>query len=198
MKGDKIIRILELLKESTLDGSSLLEAFLSAGYGASVGRIKYLAGVKNSKRQKNRALFEEFVRERQRFHNLVSYLKSDGIISETITDDKKLYRIVEKGKKKLAALLASKQNYVPLSQYPKIDGKTFTIITFDIPEKEKKKRNWFRATLLQLGYKTIQRSVLLGKTKIPQSLIDDLRRLKMIEYVEIFEITKTGSLRHLI
>lgn len=198
MKGDKIIRILELLKESTLDGSSLLEAFLSAGYGASVGRIKYLAGVKNSKRQKNRALFEEFVRERQRFHNLVSYLKSDGIISETITDDKKWYRMAEKGKRKLAALLTSRDTSIPLSLYPKINNSTFTIITFDIPEKEKKKREWFRTVLLQLGYKTIQRSVLLGKTKIPQSLIDDLRRLKMIEYVEIFEITKTGSLRHLI
>ena len=90
MKGDKIIRILELLKESALDSKGLFEAFLSAGYGASAGRIEYLARAKNKKRQKDKALFEKFVRERQRFYNLIYYLKNDGIISETITDNKKL------------------------------------------------------------------------------------------------------------
>lgn len=198
MRGEKIIRILRALKNSALDSKNLFEAFLSAGYGASAGRIEYLARANNKRRQKDKMLFEEFVRERQRFYNLIYYLKSDGIISETITDDKKWYRMAEKGKRKLAALLTSRDTSIPLSLYPKINNSTFTIITFDIPEKEKKKREWFRTVLLRLGYKTIQRSVLLGKTKIPQSLLDDLRELKMIEYVEIFEITKTGSLRHLI
>ena len=198
MRGDKTIRILQALKDSALASRNLFDVFLSAGYGASIGRMEYLMRIKDQKRQKDKALFEEFVRERQRFYNLICYLKNDGIISEVIINDKKLYRIAEKGKRKLIKLLTSKENFIPIFKYPKIDNKTFTIITFDIPEKEKKKREWFRAVLGRLGYKAIQRSVLLGKAKIPQSLLDDIRKLKMVEYVEIFEITKAGSLRHLI
>ncbi len=197
MRGDKTIRILRALKDSALDSKSLFEVFLSAGYGASAGRIKYLMHAENQRRQRDKSLFEDFVREKQRFYNFVNYLKDDGIISETAGNNKKWYHIAEKGKKKLLALLTLRENIIPLPQYPKIDNKTFTIVTFDIPEKEKRKREWLRAVLKRLGYKAIQRSVLLGKTKIPQSLLDDLLRLRMVEYVEIFEITKTGSLRHL-
>ncbi len=198
MRGDKTIRILRALKDSALDSTNLFEAFLSAGYGASIGRIEYLMRTKGQERQKDKALFEEFARERQRFYNLIRYLKSDGIISETSSGSTQRYSISEKGKRKLAVLLAMKKSIIPLPQYPKTSGNTFTIIAFDVPEKEKKKREWLRLALRQLGYKTIQRSVLLGKTKIPQSFLDDIRKLQMTDYVEIFEITKTGSLRHLI
>ncbi len=198
MRGDRIIRILQALKNSAMNSADLFEVFLNAGYGASIGRMEYLMRAKNRKRRRDKALFEEFVREKQRFYNLIYYLKTDGIISEAISSNKKWYHMPEKGKKKLAALLTSKDNIIPLPRYPKINRNTFTIITFDVPEKEKKKREWLRTALGQMGYKAIQRSVLLGKTKIPQSFLDDLQKLRMVEYVEIFEITKTGSLRHLI
>ncbi len=198
MRGDKIIRILQVLKDSMVDTANLLEIFLSAGYGVSTGRMKYLIRAKKQKRQRDKAFFEEFVREKQRFYNLIYYLKSDGIISEAARGGKKYHNISEKGKRKLVALLAAKENAMPLSQYPKTNGDTFTMIVFDVPEKEKKKRDWLRLVLRQLGYKTVQRSVFLGKTKIPQSFLDDLWKLRMADYVEIFEITKAGSLRHLI
>lgn len=198
MRGDKTIRILQALKNTALDSKSLFEVFLSAGYGASLGKMKYLMRAKDKEHKKDKALFEEFMREKQKFHNFIYYLKSDGIISETTSDSKKWYHVAEKGKRKLLALLISRDNIIPLPHYPKISNNTFTIIAFDIPEKEKKKREWLRTALGQLGYKAIQRSVLLGKTKIPQAFLNDLNKLRMIEYVEIFEITKTGSLRHLI
>ena len=87
---------------------------------------------------------------------------------------------------------------MPQSQYQKLDTDKFSIVAFDVPERERRKRDWLRATLGRMGYKTIQRSVLLGKTKIPSEFLDDLRKLHMVDYVEIFEITKTGSLRHLL
>lgn len=198
MRGNKIIKILNILRGCALSSKDLFEALLSAGYGASAGRVEYLMSESSRRRQKNKELFETFVKERQRFNSFIYYLKNDGIISEVNNNGKNLYSITAKGKKKLAVLLKLKNNTIPVRQYPKVDNKTFTIVTFDIPEKEKKKREWFRSVLLRLGYKIIQRSVLLGKTKIPQSLLDDLRRLKMIDYIEIFEITKTGSLRHLL
>lgn len=198
MRGDKVIGILQALKDSALDSANLFEAFLSAGYGASRSRMEYLMREGKRKHQADKARFEEFARERQKFYNLIYYLKSDGIISEAVYDGKKWYAIAEIGKRKLSRLLTKKNNRIPQSQYPAVSGNKFTIIAFDIPEKEKKKREWFRETVGRLGYKAIQRSVFLGKTKIPQPLLDDLRKLQMMDYVEIFEITKTGSLRHLI
>ena len=200
MRGDKIIRILEALRDSSLGSSDLLEAFLGAGYGALAGKMQYLIVEKKRKRQKDRVWFEEFVRERQKFHNLIYYLKSDGIISESVHGKGKWYTLAEKGRRKLVALLTTKNAAIPLpqSQYQKLDTNKFTIVAFDVPERERRKRDWLRATLGRMGYKTIQRSVLLGKTKIPSEFLDDLRKLHMVDYVEIFEITKTGSLRHLL
>lgn len=200
MRGDKIIHILEALKGSALASGDLFGALLSAGYGVSAGRMRYLIAEKERGRRRNRARFEEFVRERQRFYNLIHYLKCDGIISESNRGERKLHTLTEKGRKKLAALLAAKNAAVPLpqSQYQKSDTDRFTIIVFDVPEQERKKRDWLRAALGRMGYKMIQRSVLLGRTKIPSEFLDDLRNLHMVDYVEIFEITKTGSLRHLL
>jgi hypothetical protein len=44
----------------------------------------------------------------------------------------------------------------------------------------------------------VQKSVWVGKTKIPQDFLDDLFKLKLVDFVEIFEISRTGSLKHLI
>lgn len=200
MRGDKIIRILEALKDSSLGSGDLLKVFLSAGYGASAGKMQYLMDERKRKRQRDRMRFEEFVRERQKFYSFIYYLKSDGIISESVHSERKWYTLAEKGKRKLAALLTTKNAVIPLpqSQYQKLYTNKFTIVAFDVPERERRKRDWLRATLGQIGYRTIQRSVLLGKTKIPLELLDDLRKLHMVDYVEIFEITKTGSLRYLL
>ena len=44
----------------------------------------------------------------------------------------------------------------------------------------------------------IQKSVWIGKVKIPKEFLDDLFKLRLIDYIEIFEISKAGSLKNLI
>src|SRR3990167_838001 len=72
------------------------------------------------------------------------------------------------------------------------------IVIFDIPERERRKRAWLRLALKNIGLKLIQRSVWMGKVKIPKEFLDDIRELHLVNFVEIFEITKSGSLNQVI
>ena len=72
------------------------------------------------------------------------------------------------------------------------------IFAFDVPEKEKRKRGWLRTVLRRLDFTMIQKSVWVGKSKIPQEFLEDIYRFKMVDFVEIFEVSKTGSLRHIV
>ena len=71
------------------------------------------------------------------------------------------------------------------------------IVAFDIPERVRRYRDWFRSVLENLGLTMIQKSVWMGKIKIPKALIDDLAELKLIDFVEIFEVGNEGSLTHI-
>ncbi|HUX36175.1 MAG TPA: hypothetical protein VMV71_04055 [Candidatus Paceibacterota bacterium] len=60
------------------------------------------------------------------------------------------------------------------------------IISFDIPEAHKKKRNWLRIELLRLGFDMLQRSVWLGPAPLPEEFIDSLRKLQVLQYIKFF------------
>ena len=74
-------------------------------------------------------------------------------------------------------------------------AKQFTIVTFDIPERERRKRDWLRGALRNLGLAMVQKSVWIGKVKIPGELVEDMKSMRILDFVEIFEISKTGSLQ---
>ena len=71
------------------------------------------------------------------------------------------------------------------------------IIIFDIPEEERQKRDWLRSVLKNLKFSMLQKSVWVGKGKLPKEFINDLSKYKIISYVDIFAISKYGSLRKL-
>ena len=83
---------------------------------------------------------------------------------------------------------------MPETSYQKTDGDKLIIIAFDIPEKLRRKRNWIRKVLVGLDFKMIQKSVWQGTTKIPEDFLQDLNDLKIIDFIEIFQISKKGSL----
>ena len=87
---------------------------------------------------------------------------------------------------------------MPVPFYAKERNDAFVIIAFDIPEKERGRRSWLREALRNLGMKMVQKSVWMGKVKIPEAFLNDLRSFHLVDYVEVFEITKTGSLEHLL
>jgi hypothetical protein len=51
-----------------------------------------------------------------------------------------------------------------------------------------------RSALRAMGFEKVQRSVWRGAVKVPQRFIEDLRELRIADYVEIFSVLKKGTL----
>ncbi|MEK9168262.1 MAG: CRISPR-associated endonuclease Cas2 [Patescibacteria group bacterium] len=198
MKGDVSIKILEVIGDFAGTATDFFDVVLSSGYGASYGKLQY----EISKRQNQRigkSMERNLKRQaKQRYYNMVYYLKKDGLIGEEQKNNKRFFILTKKGKEKLTYLKEQNKRRLPETVYLKEENNKFVIVVFDIPELEKRKREWLRAVLVNLGFKMIQKSVWMGKVKIPKEFLEDLFKMKLVDFVEIFEISKTGSLEHLI
>jgi len=64
------------------------------------------------------------------------------------------------------------------------------IISFDIPESERPKRNWLRNQIKIFGYKMLQQSLWLGPSPLPKSFLKRLEELNIRKNVKIFSVTK--------
>lgn len=201
MKGDLTLRVLEVAKEMSLDLSDLFAVLLSSGYGASYSKLQY--GLEKRRYQRYKSVSKDSPERRlkDQYYTLIYKLKKDDLIRLNVRNGKKIVALTKKGEGKLGLLRLRKKNALPSPRYSESsfrgEGNKFTIISFDIPEKERRKRAWLRSVLGNLGFKMIQKSVWLGKVKIPKDFLEDLLKLKLIDFVEIFEITKTGSLKHI-
>ena len=189
MKGQVLLKVLEILKDGVINQIDFFEAVLASGYGASMGKVDHEYEKIKRSREKEKCTAQYLKDRKRRLQIFVSKMKRDGLIGET--DSKNKIKISEKGRKKLEEI----KNRLPDRHYEKGDGDKLTIISFDIPEKLRRKRNWLREVVRNLGFGMIHQSVWMGKTKIPQKMIEDLENLKILEFVEIFEISKTGTLK---
>lgn len=87
------------------------------------------------------------------------------------------YLLSEKGRKFLRYALSIKREIDK-----KWDGK-YRLVIFDIPEKMKDNRSWLRQELYFLNYNLLQKSVFIGKAKLPPELIKDIKARKLDNYV---------------
>lgn len=205
MRGEKTLQILELIGYAAINTIDLTIAILNAGYGASHGKIQYELSKQQHHRfikQKENKLRKEKIalkkQTQQRIYEILYKLKKDGLVEEIKKNDKKLFHLTLKGRKKLENLKIKNKNALPdSSSYKRINSDKFIIITFDIPEEQRRKRDWLREVLKNLGLKFVQKSVWMGKIKLSLELLEDLRKLNLLEFVEIFEVGKTGTLRQI-
>ena len=68
------------------------------------------------------------------------------------------------------------------------------LVMYDIPESDRKKRNWIRFCLLACGYESLQKSVWLGYSPLPESFLRSIREMKLAGAVHIVSIHKKGTL----
>lgn len=192
MRGDLRLKILRILNNTATGLIDIADAFLGAGYGKSYRRT-------TTSGQLHQLRWKDLDKaEKQRYYNLFYNLKKQGLIKEETRGSKNFFAITSKGKTILSLLIKRKKEELPHNVYSRESSNGFVIVAFDVPEKEKRKREWLRSTLKNLGLKMIQKSVWLGKVKIPKRLLEDIHRLRLAGCVEIFEINKTGSLEHLV
>ena len=144
-------------------------------------RLKYEAQMRSKK----------FLCERKDFSTFVSKLKKDGLIKK----EKGIISLTQKGKKKLISLKFFRRRMEIVEKSKKeLPMNKYILVIFDIPELYKNKRQWIRSVLTDLNYKMVQKSVWMGKNKIPEEFLVSLKELNIIDYVEIFEVSRLGSL----
>jgi hypothetical protein len=68
------------------------------------------------------------------------------------------------------------------------------IVIFDVPEKEKEKRNWLRGELIYHEYEPLQKSVWIGYRSLLPEFIKTIDFLNMNSYVHIFSIKDEGTI----
>ncbi len=189
------LKVLEIIGDISLSTIDLLDRLTAGGKYLSKEDYKNLI-----KRRDNRHLEwdKELVqtREKQNFYNLLYRLQKSGLIEKKKNKGQTFWFITNKGKKRKdelffklrTVIFAPKEKYLlEPSEYP-------IIVVFDIPEKEKNKRNWLRAVLRYLEFELLQKSVWIGNNKLPQELLSDLGGLGILSSVKIFSVLEKGNI----
>ena len=115
----------------------------------------------------------------------LSRLKRKGYVE----NKKRIWQITKAGRAYLA-----KKSYSLFPTHSKRIAKRepkSIVVSFDIPEACKNKRDWLRIELLCLGFEMLQRSVWVGPSPLPQEFADSLRKLQLLQYMKFFEAKET-------
>ncbi len=133
---------------------------------------------------------------KQQLYDLLYRMERDGLI--TRKDKKRASSWILTAKGLFKRSHRPKRLSLPsLANYSKEPCTAVTIVSYDIPEKDASKRVWLRTVLMHLDFRFLHKSVWIGKNKIPREFMEDIQRLRLIEYIEIFSIEKSGTIRHL-
>ncbi len=76
---------------------------------------------------------------------------------------------------------------------PQSDG-VRRLVIFDIPERERKKRNALRLELLAAGFTQLQKSVWSGYQPLPKDFTELVDELRLRSHVHIFSVRDAGTL----
>jgi len=191
-KGDLQRKILETFEDIALFPIDSIEVLLNAGHHASFGRLEHERNKIDRRRSDRRLKAGENKERNRRLQIYISKLKNQGLLTESKEKAGMLILSLE-GQKKLMDL-RSQDRY---RNYKKEMIDHSLIVAFDIPESERGKRDWLRDILRGLGFEMIQRSVWVGQVRFPEELLADLEKLKILECVQVLEVTKQGTLKNI-
>jgi len=123
------------------------------------------------------------------FSSLLHRLKKDGLVSKTGRGINSRWSITLVGKNKL-------KHYKNLIEPLKPDGIP-RLVMYDIPESDRRKRDWIRSELVASGYDQLQKSVWLGYSPLSENFIKSIKDFGLINRVQIVSISKKGTLSEL-
>ncbi|PIQ75269.1 MAG: hypothetical protein CO001_01245 [Candidatus Portnoybacteria bacterium CG_4_8_14_3_um_filter_40_10] len=193
MKSEKRIKILEFIERTAKTLDDIFFIFCQP-YGTSYSKMEYSLERKHARESKETSNKLIDRQTKRRFDDFVYRLKKDDLICNIERKNKKIFQLTSKGKMILKEFRSDKTKLPARSKYKNEEDETLKIIIFDIPEEERRKRDWLRCALKNLKFGMLQKSVWAGKRGLPQEFIDDLKRMNIFSFVEIFAVSKTGSL----
>lgn len=194
MLGQKILGFLEAGARTSGEVLAFFIGSSGHSHGGIGGGVRAVRALRQERWRENPR--KEWLRqEYKRLQKRVQALRCDKLVQSEKGNGPLRYFITSRGRHWLRAQLIKKQEALPRGVYPKKESECLIVFMYDIPHKRRKYRDWLRGELHALGFKPLQKSVFIGKVQVPKILMDDLVRFYIIDYVEIFEITKKGTLR---
>jgi len=173
--------ILQGIEHGLHTSAELIDACLSI-YPESYRRARAgMLGYDHRKKKRKPPEDSDYVL-RHRLFSQISYLRKRGFI------EKNELEITARGKKMLEKL-KERLGFARKNYKKEEDGK-LNIIIFDVPEKERAKRDWLRFELKHLGFHILQKSVWVGKARLPMEFLEDLEILGIRSKIHIFRISK--------
>ncbi len=130
-------------------------------------------------------LDDDYRFRRETFSALLSRLRAQGLIERKGTTRKSKWRLTKRGLDYLAKLK------------PKVESRpdgVERLVIFDIPEKERKKRDAIRLELVAAGYRQLQKSVWRGNRPLPEDFLELVDVLELHSHLHIFSIREKGTL----
>ncbi|MDO8470318.1 MAG: hypothetical protein Q7S84_04920 [bacterium] len=197
------IKILSVLAHTEWAAEELWDALSGPPLpGAPAGkRHRPLPGYRRALAKAERE-FEERSRERRarlesrlRYQQTISRLVRGGLVERVGNRKNARFRLSLRGIREFKKRAEHPQPPDPRI-YPSEPARTaITIVSYDIPERDRWKRTWIRSVLVSLGYRMVHQSVWVGTRKLPDRFLKDARELGILHCMEIFEVSKTGTLR---
>lgn len=123
---------------------------------------------------------------RDSFSTLLNRLKGQGLVRRLGKTRGSRWRITDRGR---AALRSPGAGILP-----RPDG-IQRIVAFDIPERERKKRDAIRWALAAAGYEQLQKSVWRGVRPLPEDFLNLIDALNLGTRVHVFSVRSSGTLR---
>ncbi len=194
MKRKQILYFLSDVGRTSAEIASFL---IGGGFGRQRGIRAGFAAAQQVRQQYDKKHFDEHQKrlEWKRAQRLIQALKQDGLIKSTRIGREAHYSMTQAGKTWVHEHENDLSDIVRAKKYVATPSDRVTIIAYDIPHTMRQQRDWLRGALGQFGFRFLQRSLFIGKRQIPESFIDDLAEANLTQYVDIFEITKSGTLR---
>jgi DNA-binding transcriptional regulator PaaX len=148
-------------------------------YPGPYGTIYHL--LYDSQKQKT-SLREDTVR------NTLSRLKKKGLIS----NQNNKWSLTTEGKEFLLERKSAIKRIFPKKGI--VTRPKTMIVIFDIPEKERKYRDWLRIELIGFGFEQVQKSVWFGPA-LPKEFILYLSERNILKYIRFFKATAKDLIR---
>lgn len=123
--------------------------------------------------------------KRPTFVAILSQLKAQGLVERTPKRGRTHWHLTQAGR----ATLTEKQHVAP----PRPDGRK-RLVCFDIPERDRAKRQWLRGELIACGYRQLQKSVWIGEVPLPREFVEMLDTLELRGCVHILQVESKGTL----
>lgn len=118
-------------------------------------------------------------------------LKRDGLVILVGARGKAAWAVTKKGRRYLGASKPRLYRFERILLPP--DG-VLRLVTFDVPERERKKRHWLRGELIACGFDPLHKSVFIGNRALPEDMIKRIDELRLGKYVHIVSIKQSGTL----